>query len=341
MREATTAYVDRLRRLFVPLLFAAFALGALFPEAGQIIRHTHLDAAGKISVPMLMLAVLLLNAGMGLGTCDLPRIAARPAAYLGGILAACLVPIACVLLLAWSFAAASPVNATAAGVLTGLALVAAMPVANSSVGWAQNAKGNLGYALALVIGSTLLSPLFAPVALSAADVVHGGSADSAYGGLASASGFMILWVLLPTAIGLGLRAIIGAARSETLRPVLRGISAATLLALNYVNASLALPGMMHVEQAPAVAIIIVLVAAMCGITFLLAWRLAMALHADADSRASLVFGLGMKNTGAALVLLAATALTAQPLAMTTVIVYTLVQHIAAAIASAAMRRGVA
>src|SRR5687768_14020015 len=95
VHESATSPVDRLRRLFLPLLFVAFTLGALLPEAGQVIRHTHLDAAGRISVPMVMLAVLLLNAGLGLGACDLRRITERPRTFFAGLAAACVLPIAC------------------------------------------------------------------------------------------------------------------------------------------------------------------------------------------------------------------------------------------------------
>ena len=55
---------------------------------------------------------------------------------------------------------------TTAGLLVGLALVATMPVANSSVGWTQNADGNLGLGLALVVLSILLSPWVTPNLLS-------------------------------------------------------------------------------------------------------------------------------------------------------------------------------
>ena len=41
-----------------------------------------------------------------------------------------------------------------------------MPVANSSVGWTQNADGNLALSLALVVLSISLSPVVAPTLLS-------------------------------------------------------------------------------------------------------------------------------------------------------------------------------
>ena len=49
-----------------------------------------------------------------------------------------------------------------AGLLVGLALIASMPVANSSVGWVQNADGNLALGLALVVFSISLSPWVTP-----------------------------------------------------------------------------------------------------------------------------------------------------------------------------------
>ena len=49
-----------------------------------------------------------------------------------------------------------------AGLLVGLALVASMPVANSSVGWTQLVRGNLALSLALVLVTIFLCPWVTP-----------------------------------------------------------------------------------------------------------------------------------------------------------------------------------
>ena len=48
------------------------------------------------------------------------------------------------------------------GMLVGLALVAAMPVANSSVAWCQNAQGNVALSLGLIVLTIVLCPIATP-----------------------------------------------------------------------------------------------------------------------------------------------------------------------------------
>ena len=48
------------------------------------------------------------------------------------------------------------------GMMVGLALVAAMPVANSSVAWCQNARGNMALGLGLIVVTIVLSPVATP-----------------------------------------------------------------------------------------------------------------------------------------------------------------------------------
>ena len=52
-------------------------------------------------------------------------------------------------------------------ILTGLALVAAMPIAGASTAWAQNANGNLALSLGLILLTTLCSPALTPIVLHA------------------------------------------------------------------------------------------------------------------------------------------------------------------------------
>ena len=44
-------------------------------------------------------------------------------------------------------------NETTSGMMVGFALAAAMPIANSSAGWTQNAGGNVALSLTLITDS--------------------------------------------------------------------------------------------------------------------------------------------------------------------------------------------
>ena len=51
------------------------------------------------------------------------------------------------------------------GLLVGLGVVAAMPVAGSATAWSKKADGDTALSLGLVLGSTLLGPLTTPAVL--------------------------------------------------------------------------------------------------------------------------------------------------------------------------------
>ena len=76
--------------------------------------------------------------------------------------------------------------------LVGLAMVGVMPIAGSSTAWVQNVEGDVALSLALVWGSTLLSPLLTPLGLHAIGYVTLGDYSEdlheiAKGGLSTSS----------------------------------------------------------------------------------------------------------------------------------------------------------
>ncbi len=118
-----------------------------------------------------------------------------------------------------------------------------MPVANSSVGWAQNSNANLALSLGLVVLSISLSPWTTPqllgllgLSLSPAERMLCQELVSRFSGT-----FFIVWVILPTLAGFACRHLIRPHRVEHWPSLDRVRRAAALLVLNYVNAALALP----------------------------------------------------------------------------------------------------
>jgi len=102
-----------------------------------------------------------------------------------------------------------------------------------------------------------------------------------------------------------------------------------LALLTYSNASLALPKALAHPDIDFLIIILLIVVPLCLAAFGSGYMVAGFFRATRNDRVSLMFGLGMKNTGAALVLAAIT-LGDHPQIMLPILFYNLVQHLVAA-----------
>lgn len=247
-------------------------------------------------------------------------------------------PALLVLAAGWLVPLAVDGQATA-GLLVGLALVATMPVANSSVGWTQNASGNVGLGLALVVLSILLSPWVTPsllsllgMSLSEREQAYCEMLVSEFSGV-----FFIIWVILPTAAGLACRYLITPQRAEAVENWFVIASGAALLLLNYINSALALPKI-HESPAPLLLATMALAIALSAVGLVLGWALASLLRLKQPTSSALMFGLSMKHTGLALIL-AGAVLANQPLAILMIVLATLVQHVLAGIAQWWLQHG--
>lgn len=155
---------------FLWLMIGSYAVAACAPSLGLTIRDVSVGRVGlfgqtmRISLSMLMLASLLLNAGLGVQWARIREMLRSPKLLGAGLTANLLIPI--VFILGVTRLMAGWHNADEVqNILVGLALVASMPIAGSSTAWAQNADGELTLSLGLVLFSTLLSPLTTPIAL--------------------------------------------------------------------------------------------------------------------------------------------------------------------------------
>ena len=152
---------------FLWLLFGCYLLAALVPGPGMAIRKLSWGNpyAGEITTPMLLLALLLFCAAAVVRWEQVWQLLRRPGILLMGLACIWLVPSLFVGLLGWVMPRLLG-EATTSGLLVGLALVAAMPVANSSVAWTQNSQGNVALGLGLIVLTILLSPLVTPQVLN-------------------------------------------------------------------------------------------------------------------------------------------------------------------------------
>jgi BASS family bile acid:Na+ symporter len=213
-----------------------------------------------------------------------------------------------------------------------------MPIAGSSTGWAQAAEGDMALSLGMVLGSTLLSPLTTPASLHTLAAIAPGRHGEILHHLAGrdTGAFLATWVLLPSFLGIAVRAVLGEGRAAAVERRLKAVAPVTLLLLCYANASSCLPEVLEHPDWDFLGIVLVSVTGLCAVTFAAGYVLAGVLGADRGQRAAPMFGLGMNNNGTGLVL-ASLALGSQPLVMLPIIAYNLTQHLVAGCVDAMLR----
>jgi BASS family bile acid:Na+ symporter len=141
-------------------------------------------------------------------------------------------------------------------------------------------------------------------------------------------GFLSVCVVLPSLLGLLGRTAVGGARAEAARPGLKLVNAVALLVLNYSNGAVSLPQAVAGPDWDFLGVTLGAALGLCVAAFAAGWGLGRLLGAGAGQRAALMFGLGMNNNGAGLVL-ASVALGGQPRVMLPLLFYNLVQHLVA------------
>jgi BASS family bile acid:Na+ symporter len=321
----------------------SYALAAVSPRPGLWLRDVSFgDVAvagesARLSLSALLLASLLLIAGLGARFEQVRGVARHPLPLAVGLAGNIVVPIVFVLVVApllriW------PDRGEAQNLILGLAFIAAMPIAGSSTAWAQNTSGNLALSLGLVLGSTFMSPLTSPLVLRTVGAL---AADGETERLSQAAGagtslFLALFVAIPSFMGVLLRPTLGTARVEAAKQPLALASAAVLLLLCYSNCSVALPEAVAYPDADYLGLSLVVCLSLCSSAFIVGWWLAIWLRADRAEQTSLMFALGMSNNGTGIVL-AATIFADRSQVMLPIIFYNLVQHLIAGVVNHARR----
>jgi len=330
---------EQIRRHFLWLLLGVYALATLFPQPGALIARfdlAQLDLAASVGIgsgataPLMMVALLLFLAALAVDLGDLRVLLQRPGVWLAGLAGVWLGPALAVAIAGWVVPGLT--SGAAVGLLLGMSLIAAMPVANSSVAWTQQSGGALPWSLGLVVLSILLTPWITPTLLRLSGwSLSGDEAASIEHYIRTFSGIpFIVWVVMPTAAGFALRRFVGSEAIATFAPIRQLASAAILLVLNYANGSLALPEFFRHPSPMILAIsgVSALALAMVGIS--LASVIAGVFRLDHPTRDALRYALSMKHTGlASAILLSADRF--EPVAMLLIVVATPTQHLAAAL----------
>jgi bile acid:Na+ symporter, BASS family len=338
MPNNMAAIIERgIRRYFIWIICFSYLAAGLRPEFGLWMRSLDLGSIDafpfrlSFPLPSVLLGLLLFNGGLGVRTTELKHLLGKPFVLLGGAFGNLLIPLAFILAISitmklWH----SPDEGEE--ILVGLALVASMPIAGASTAWAQNANGNLALSLGLVVLTTVLSPFLTPLVLHAVGFLTVGDYSEDLHELASggAISFLATWVILPSLLGILSRSLLGDRRMAMVTPYLKLINYSVLVLLNYSNASLALPNVMSQPDIDFLAVMLAIVIALCVAAFSSGYLLARISRVNRGETASLMFGLGMNNNGAGLVL-ASVELADHPEVMLPVIFYNLIQHFVASL----------
>jgi BASS family bile acid:Na+ symporter len=336
-----------LHRHLLWFLLAAYGVAAFWPGPGLWLKDVTFGEVApfgqntQVTLPMLLLALMLFNAGLGVQFSRPREVLHTSRLLAAGLAANLLVPLAFIFVVAQVMSGWHEAD-EAQALLVGLAIVAAMPVAGSSTAWSQNYDGDLTLSLGLVLVSTLFSPMSTPLSLHAVSWMLSEGATNELSRLAAigSSGFLVIFVALPSALGVFARRAAGGPRVDRFKPYLKLSNSLTLLALNYINGTISLPEVVRYPDWDFLAVTLGITVILCVTTFCSGWWLGSLLHGGRASRTPMMFGLGMSNNGSGLVL-AATAFAGEPRVMLPILFYNLVQHVVAGSAAYLIHNGCA
>jgi BASS family bile acid:Na+ symporter len=340
----TKAAVHFLHRYFIWIIVFSYFAAAVTPQFGLWLRAVNIGSlptplgAVKLSLPPIMLATLLFNAGLGVSLKELRNAKPKAPIIFAGLFGNLAAPLSMILAISATMTMWHN-SEEAQQLLVGLALVAAMPIAGASTAWAQNASGDLVISLGLVLLTTVLSPVTTPLILHAAGFLTTGDYSEDLHELASgeAASFLGVWVIMPSLLGIAGRQLIGDQRFPLMLPYLKLINFLVLFLLNYSNATLVLPEVLAAPDADFLVIVAFIVGLLCIAGFGGGFFLSRLLRTNRSDTASLIFGLGMNNNGSGLVL-ASVSLADHPQVMLPIIFYNLVQHLFASAVDVSLPR---
>lgn len=308
-------------------LFGCYLAALILPQPGVVVNEVcrvcvPSPAGGVVlSAPAILLAVMLFGAGRHRrGWNDK---AATSSSQLAAAVAVVTVVPPAVLLAVAAGTHAEP------GLMTGFALCAAVPVAAATVSWCGPVGGHLPLTVALVLGSTALTPIATPLLLSVVLPIVTGTCPPS-------DGFELL-PLLATHIGLlvWLPTVAGALSARRVREpgggrdrvVTRSVMPRALLyAVLYLGACESLPVAWATTRfGPMAATAISMAAAICVGTAGLGWLAGRGLGLGPEAARSTMLAAAVRNNATALCLVPLFA-GGDAFASLAVLAYSLTQH---------------
>ena len=325
-----------IHRNILLLVIFAYIFAALTPEPGSWIKNYSfgslilLNQSINFSLPAIMLAILLFNAGISIKLHDLRNLSEYRKPLVVGVIGNAVIPLIFLILLSLITRYMND-QESSHDILVGVAVVASMPIAGSSTAWSKTSGGNLALSLGLVLLTTVLSPIFTPITLhSVGYQIYGAYSDELHN-LAGSTVilFLITWVIIPSVLGVLIRLITKQSIYLIIDPYLNLINIGMLLLIIYSNASVYLPELISNPDIKLILLALISIATLCFSMFFAGFQISRIFSLPRSETASLTFGLGMNNNGCSLVL-ASTGLHNHPRVMLPIILYILLQHISAA-----------
>jgi BASS family bile acid:Na+ symporter len=336
-------YYNSLKKLYyiihhniLLLVIGSYILATITPETGSWIKnysygsikfHYH---AINFTLPAIMLAILLFNAGLSIKLHDLRSISEFKKVLFVGIIGNTIIPLIYLILLSFICRYLND-QTKAQDILVGVAIVASMPIAGSSTAWSKTSDGNLALSLGLVLLTTVISPLVTPVTLHTVGYQIYGAYSEELHNLAGGTviSFLIAWVIIPSIFGVIIRIFINQILYLLIDPYLNLINIGMLILIIYSNASVYLPELITNPDIQFILCALLATSILCALMFFAGFQISRLFSLPRSETASLSFGLGMNNNGSSLVL-ASTGLYSHPRVMLPIILYILMQHICAA-----------
>ncbi|WP_097272458.1 bile acid:sodium symporter family protein [Streptomyces sp. TLI_55] len=326
------------QRRLLWLMVACYVLAGLFPAPGEKLRGLTLpiSAGGRaVTVSMVLLAVMLFSAGLGVRVADLRGVVSRPVRLVLGVAANAVLPLFVLPVVALGLRA-WPDTAEAEGLVVGLMLVLAMPIAGGAASWGQNAGANVPLVVAMVMGSTLLSPLTVPLGIQLTGALVGPDGagaldDTSTVDLIARTGagvFALVSVVVPCLAGIAVRAALGETRTRRLLPTVKAVNVLNVLLLCYLNAAGALGQALAHPDPDLLVLALGLSGAVCCLAFACGRWMSRWTGDHQPDRLSLTFATGMNNSSAAAVL-AAGWFSHRPEVLLPILSYSLLQKLVA------------
>ncbi|MFI0260569.1 bile acid:sodium symporter [Streptomyces sp. NPDC017056] len=302
------------QRWLLGLMLACYVLAGALPGPGEALRGLVLRmpvGASVLTLPMVLLAMMLFNAGLGVRITDLRVVLCRPARLVLGIAANALLPLLVLPAVALGLRT-WPDPGEAEGLVVGLLLVLAMPIAGGAASWGQTAGGNVPLVVAMVIGSTVLSPLTVPLGIHLTGHLvgpHGSGTldDTATVDIIARAGsgvFALVSVVLPCLAGITVRIALGEDRAHRTLPAVKAVNLVNVLLLCYVNAAGALGQALARPDPDLLMLALGLSGTVCCLTFYCGRWMSAWTRCERPDGISLTFATGMNNSSAAAVLAA-------------------------------------
>ncbi|MFH8591503.1 bile acid:sodium symporter family protein [Streptomyces rimosus] len=334
--------VEAVQRWLLGLMLACYLLAGVLPAPGEALRGLTLPfpvGTGALTVSMVLLAVMLFNAGLGVRVADLRGVVSRPVRLVLGVAANALLPLLVLPVVALGLRT-WPDPAEAEGLVVGLMLVLAMPIAGGAASWGQNADANVPLVVAMVLGSTLLSPLTVPLGMHLAGHLVGPGGAGALDDTttvdvvarAGAGAFTLVSVVLPCLAGIAVRGALGEDLIRRVLPAVKVVNLVNVLLLCYINAAGALGQTLAHPDPDLLVLALGLSCAVCCLAFSCGRWMSRWTRCDQPDGISLTLATGMNNSSAAAVL-AACWFSHRPEILLPILFYSLLQKIVAGVAA--------